>query len=260
MVACLSPGQPTQPVQRIPDPLAHPRQHQAQGCRSTSAGRARPCTELPAASAILSIAVSGRCRTGGTRPAGARRGGAGRALAGRRRPFGDAAGRLADVSCEVPRGRARRGLRATSCQATPHVIAAQVDHRLVCCTGPAGPDRLRRQPDQADRSIATQTNARLADFGGADEADRDPRHRRRPERARARWPCPADHDVVGGFRSPTRTDTARRSPRLQPARRASAGVSPGSPVFSVRIFNSTGDSSSDVVVKAITAAVQTARA
>jgi hypothetical protein len=33
------------------------------------------------------------------------------------------------------------------------------------------------------------------------------------------------------------------------------GVSPTSPVFSVRIFNSTGDSSSDIVVKGITAAL-----
>jgi hypothetical protein len=36
---------------------------------------------------------------------------------------------------------------------------------------------------------------------------------------------------------------------------AMRGVSPTSPVFSVRIFNSTGDSSSDVVVNAISAAV-----
>jgi hypothetical protein len=64
-------------------------------------------------------------------------------------------------------------------------------------------------------------------------------------------------DVVGGFNVPDQdghgTEVAAVAAGALGAMR---GVSPTSPVFSVRIFNSTGDSSSDIVVKGITAAVQ----
>ena len=139
-----------------------------------------------------------------------------------------------------------------------HVIAAQVNHRLVLRTAQQSATACMPAPAQPFKAIANQTNAALADIGGAQtkpiailDTGVDPNV---PELAGR---VLADHDVVGGFTVPDQdghgtevASVAVGAPGLM------QGISPTSSVFSVRIFNSTGDSSSDVVVKAITAAVQ----
>jgi hypothetical protein len=138
----------------------------------------------------------------------------------------------------------------------PHVIAAQVDHRLILREAQQAPTGCIPAPDKVDRSVASATNAALVDPMQTKpiailDTGIDPSV---PELAGRVLP---DHDVVGGFQVPVQdghgtevASIAVGAPGLM------QGVSPGSEVFSVRIFNSTGNSSSDVVVKAITAAVQ----
>ena len=138
---------------------------------------------------------------------------------------------------------------------TPGVIAAQANRRMH--TAQQGPAGCVDPPDEPIRSIATSTNAALASVDGVTkpiailDTGVDPGV---PELAGRVLP---DHDVVGGFSHPDEdghgtevASVAAASPGLI------QGVSPTSQVFSVRIFNATGDSSSDVLVKAITAAVQ----
>ena len=142
----------------------------------------------------------------------------------------------------------------------PHVIAAQVD-RIVCAApGPAVADGLHRQrPHRRSRSIAEPdecrrwpTSARPTKPIAILDTGVDPNvagaGRTRPARPRRRWRLP-------GAR-PGRTRHRGRVGRSRRAGRRCRAISPTSPVFSVRIFNSTGDSSSDIVVQAITAAVQ----
>jgi hypothetical protein len=158
---------------------------------------------------------------------------------------------------KVPRGiSASSYARRWSRQ--PTVIAAQVDHRLVLHTAQQSPTGCVPAPRQPDRAVATQTDATLADIGGVPtkpiailDTGIDPNA---PELAGRVLP---DHDVVGGFQVPDQdghgtevASVAAGAPGLM------QGISPTSHVFSVRIFNSTGNSSSGIVVQAITAAVQ----
>jgi hypothetical protein len=138
------------------------------------------------------------------------------------------------------------------------VIAAQVDRRFALHEAQQSPTGCVPAPDQPIKSIANQTNAALADIGGAPtkpiailDTGID------PNVAELAGRVLPDHDVVGGFTVPDQDGhgtevaaVAAGAPGLM------QGISPTSPVFSVRIFNSTGDSSSEIVVRAITAAVQ----
>jgi len=140
----------------------------------------------------------------------------------------------------------------------PHVIAAQINHRFVLRKAQASPIGCVPAPEQPNKSIANQTNAALADIGGAPtkpiailDTGIDPNV---PELAGR---VLADHDVVGGFPVPDQDGhgtevaaVAAGAPGLM------QGVSPTSPVFSVRIWNSTGNTSPEIIVNAITAAVQ----
>jgi Subtilase family len=213
-------------------------------------------TKLPAALAILVIAISAAAA-----PAAQGR----RVLVAVERdaysPAGGArAGALPDGSptylVDVPPGRSAKAF-AASVSRRPHVLAAQVNHRLTLRPAQGSPTGCTPAPDTPLRGLALQTNAPP---GGAGEPTRpiaildtgvDPNV---PELAGRVLP---DHDVVGGFQVPDQDGhgtevaaVAAGSPGLF------QGISPTSPVFSVRIFNSTGNSSSDIVVKAISAAVQ----
>jgi hypothetical protein len=214
-------------------------------------------SKLPAAGAILAIAVLAAAA-----PAAQGR----RVLVAVERdahsPAGGAlSGTLPDGSptylVGVPRGESAAAV-ARRWSSRPHVIAAQVDHRLVLRKTQQSPTGCVPAPPQPDKSIANKTNAVLADIGGAPtkpiailDTGIDPNV---PELAGRVLP---DHDVVGGFTVPDQdghgtevASVAAGAPgRMQ-------GISPTSPVFSVRIFNSTGNSSSEIVVQAITAAVQ----
>jgi Subtilase family len=157
----------------------------------------------------------------------------------------------------VPPGR-NAAAYARHWSARPHVIAAQVDRRLVLRSAQQAPTGCVNAPAQPTKSLASQTNALLADVGSAQtrpiailDTGIDPNV---PELAGRVLP---DHDVVGGFTVPDQdghgtevASVAAGAPGLM------QGISPTSSVFSVRIFNSTGSSSSDIVVNAITAAVQ----
>jgi hypothetical protein len=214
-------------------------------------------SKLPAAGAILAIAVLAAAA-----PAAQGR----RVLVAVERdahsPAGGAfSGRLPDGSptylLQVPRGVAPVAYARRISQ-RPHVIAAQVDRRLVLWPAQQSATGCVPAPAQPDRTVATATNAVLADTGGAQtkpiailDTGVDPNV---PELAGRVLP---DHDVVGGFNVPDQdghgtevASVAAGAPGLV------RGVSPTSQVFSVRIFNSTGNSSSDTVVKAISAAVQ----
>ena len=214
-------------------------------------------SKLPAAGAILAIAVLAAAA-----PAAQGR----RVLVAVERdahsPAGGAlSGTLPDGSpmyvVDVPRGRSAKALTRRLARHTG-VIASQVDHRLVLRPAQQAPTGCVDPPDQPYKYIANQTNAALADIGGAVtkpiailDTGVDPNV---PELAGRVLP---DHDVVGGFTVPDQdghgtevASVAAGAPGLM------QGISPTSPVFSVRIFNSTGDSSSDIVVQAITAAVQ----
>jgi hypothetical protein len=212
-------------------------------------------SKLPAAGAILAIAVLAAAA-----PAAQGR----RVLVAVERdahsPAGGVfSGTLPDGSqtylLKVPRGiDASRFARAWSRR--PHIIAAQVDHRLALRKAQQVPTGCIPAPDNINRSVANSTSAALVDpiqtkpiailDTGVDPSA--------PELAGRVLP---DHDVVGGFQVPDQdghgtevASIAAGAPGLM------QGVSPASEVFSVRIFNSTGNSSSDTVVKAITAAVQ----
>jgi subtilisin family serine protease len=175
-------------------------------------------------------------------------------------PAGGAfAGALPDGSplylVNVPRGRSAKAF-ARSISARPHVLAAQVNHRLRLRPAQQSPTGCVDKPDTPIRTIATATNSDLADVGGPTkpiailDTGIDPNV---PELAGRVLP---NADVVGGFQVPDQdghgTEVASVAAGAAGAMR---GVSPTSPVFSVRIFNSTGDSSSDIVVKGITAAL-----
>jgi Subtilase family len=138
----------------------------------------------------------------------------------------------------------------------PQVLAAQVNRRLRLRPAQQRPTGCVDKPDPTYRAIATAANAELADVGGPTkpiailDTGIDPSV---PELAGRVLP-PAD--VVGGFLVPDQdghgTEVAAVAAGAPGAMR---GISPTSSVFSVRIFNSTGDSSSGIVVQGITAAV-----
>jgi subtilisin family serine protease len=155
----------------------------------------------------------------------------------------------------VPHGRSTAGY-AGELRIAPGVIAAQVNHRLSLRPAQSQVGCIDA-PSQPITRIATETSSSLVDAAGPTkpiailDTGIDPNV---PELAGRVLP---DHDVVGGFQVPDQdghgtevASVAAGAPGLM------QGVSPTSPVFSVRIFNSTGNSSSDVVVNAITAAVQ----
>jgi hypothetical protein len=212
-------------------------------------------TKLPAASAILTIAVLAAAA-----PAAQGR----RVLVAVERdahsPAGGVlSGTLPDGSptylVDVPHGRNARAL-ASRISRRPHVLAAQVDHRLRLRSAQQGPTGCVDPPSPAYRAIAKATNAELADLGGPTkpiailDTGIDPSV---PELAGRVLP---DADVVGGFNVPDQDGHGTEVAAVAAgAPGAMLGVSPTSPVFSVRIFNSTGDSSSETVVSAITAAV-----
>jgi Subtilase family len=156
---------------------------------------------------------------------------------------------------KVPHGQDARAF-ARRLSERPHVLAAQLNHRLRLRPAQQSPAGCVDKPDPPSRSIATATNAELVDVGGPTkpiailDTGIDPSV---PELAGRVLP---DADVVGGFQVPDQdghgTEVAAVAAGAAGGMR---GVSPTSPVFSVRIFNSTGDSSSDIVVKGITAAI-----
>jgi hypothetical protein len=175
-------------------------------------------------------------------------------------PAGGApAGALPDGSplflVKVPRGQDARAY-ARLLSGRSHVLAAQVNHGLKLRPAQQSPTGCQDRPDPPYRAIAAATNAELADVGGPTkpiailDTGVDPNVQELAGRVLA------DANVVGGFTVPDQdghgTEVAAVAAGALGAMR---GVSPTSPVFSVRIFNSTGDSSSDVVVKGITAAV-----
>jgi hypothetical protein len=157
----------------------------------------------------------------------------------------------------VPRGVGPSAF-AAKWSRLPHVVAAQVDHRLVLRKAQQAPTGCAPAPGSPDRTIANQTNATLADIGGVPtkpiailDTGVDPNV---PELAGRVLP---DHNVVGGADAP---DQDGHGTEVASVAAGTAGlmqgVSPTSSVFSVRIFNADGNSSSDIVVNAITAAVQ----
>jgi hypothetical protein len=137
------------------------------------------------------------------------------------------------------------------------VIAAQVNHRLRLHEAQGSPTGCIDPPSSPNRVIATQTDADAVAVGGPTrpiailDTGIDPSV---PELNGRVLP---DHDVVGGFQVPDQDGHGTEVASVAAAALGKVlGVSPTSPVFSVRIFNSTGNSSSDIVVNAITAAVQ----
>lgn len=213
-------------------------------------------SKLPAASAVLVIAVLAAAA-----PAAQGR----RVLVAVERdahsPAGGVlSGTLPDGSptylVDVPRRRSAREF-AAHLSTRPHVLAAQVDHRLRLRPAQQTPTGCVTAPDPVYRAIATSTNAELADVGGPTkpiailDTGIDPSV---PELAGRVLPAA---DVVGGFNVPDQdghgTEVAAVAAGAPGAMR---GVSPTSPVFSVRIFNSSGESSSQIVVNGITAAIQ----
>jgi subtilisin family serine protease len=213
-------------------------------------------TKLPAAGAIVAIAVLAAAA-----PAAQGR----RVLVAVERDAhspagGVVSGTLPDGSptylVKVPRGRSAAAF-ARHLSKRPHVIAAQVNRGLRLRPAQQAPTGCEDKPDPPYRNIATSTNAELVDIGGPTkpiailDTGVDPNV---PELVGRVLP---DANVVGGFSVPDQdghgTEVAAVAAGALGAMR---GVSPTSPVFSVRIFNSTGDSSSDIVVQGITAAVK----
>ncbi|MDX6655679.1 MAG: serine protease [Solirubrobacteraceae bacterium] len=175
-------------------------------------------------------------------------------------PAGSAlAGALPDGSpmylVKVPHGRDAQAF-ARQLSARPHVLAAQVNHSLRLRPAQQSATGCEPKPDPAIRTIATATNSDLADVGGPTRPIAILDTGIDPSVAELAGRVLPDHDVVGGFTVPDQdghgTEVAAVAAGAAGGMR---GVSPTSPVFSVRIFNSTGNSSSDIVVKAITAAV-----
>jgi subtilisin family serine protease len=169
------------------------------------------------------------------------------------------AGALPDGSplylVKVPRNEDARAF-AHRLSGRRHVLAAQVNRTLRLRPAQQSPTGCVDKPDPAYRAIATAANAELADVGGPTkpiailDTGVDPSV---PELAGRVLPAA---DVVGGFQVPDQdghgTEVAAVAAGAPGGMR---GISPTSPVFSVRIFNSTGESSSDIVVQGITAAV-----
>src|SRR5690242_17601191 len=158
-------------------------------------------TKLPAAGAILAIAVLAAAA-----PAAQGR----RVLVAVERdahsPAGGVfSGTLPDGSptylFEVPRNESATAV-ARRWSSRPGVVAAQVDHRLVLGEAQQTPTGCLDTPEQPDRSVATATNAALADYNGPTkpiailDTGVDPNV---PELAGRVLP---DHDVVGGFTVP----------------------------------------------------------
>jgi subtilisin family serine protease len=123
-------------------------------------------------------------------------------------------------------------------------------------TAQQAPSDCISPPDQPVRSISTQTNAGLVDAGGPTKPIAILDTGIDPTVSELAGRVLPPQDVVGGFSVPDQDGhgtevaaVAAGAPGLM------QGVSPTSPVFSVRIFNSTGNSSSAIVVNGITAAV-----
>src|SRR4051812_17640978 len=138
---------------------------QSYGWRSTSAERASPMTKLPAASAILMVAVLAAAA-----PAAQGR----RVLVAVERDAHSPAGGVLSGALpngsrtyliDVPVGRNPRAF-ATKVARRPHILADQVDHRLRLRTAQQSPVGCADRPDPAYKAIATATNSELADVGG----------------------------------------------------------------------------------------------
>ena len=139
----------------------------------------------------------------------------------------------------------------------PGIIAAQVDRRFWLRPAQASPTGCIDKPSDPIVGVPFQTNAMQVDPGGATkpiailDTGIDPNT---PELAGRVLP---DHDVVGGFLVPDQDGHGTEVASIAAGALGSVrGESPTSPVFSVRIFNSSGASSADTVAQAITAAVQ----
>lgn len=213
-------------------------------------------TKLPAAGAILAIAVLAAAA-----PAAQGR----RVLVAVERdahsPAGGVlSGTLPDGSptylVKPPRGTTARAFAHRLAQ-RPGVIAAQVDRAFWLHPAQQAPTGCVDAPTDPIVGVPSQTGAMQVDPGGPTkpiailDTGVDPNV---PELANRVLP---DHNVVGGFQVPDQDGHGTEVASIAAGALGKVrGESPRSPVFSVRIFNSSGASSAGIVVQAITAAVQ----
>jgi subtilisin family serine protease len=158
---------------------------------------------------------------------------------------------------KTPRGTSARAF-ADRLERRPGVIAAQVNHSFWLRPAQTSPTGCIDKPSSPIVGVPSQTNAMQVDVGGPTkpiailDTGIDPNT---PELAGRVLP---DHDVVGGFSVPDQDGHGTEVASVAAGALGSVrGESPTSPIISVRIFNSSGDSSAAIVVQAITAAVQT---
>jgi hypothetical protein len=136
------------------------------------------------------------------------------------------------------------------------VLAAQVDHPLKLRSAQNATGCIDK-PDPPIRTIATQTNSELVNVGGPTKPIAILDTGIDPAVPELNGRVLDNHDVVGGFTVPDQDGHGTEVASVAAAALGAVrGVSPTSPVFSVRIFNSSGNSSSQIVVNGITAAVQ----
>jgi hypothetical protein len=156
----------------------------------------------------------------------------------------------------VPHGRDPDAFAARLSR-RPHVIAAQVDHRLTLHKAQQGGNGCTPKPDHPITVIASQTSADLVDAGAPTKPIAILDTGVDPDVPELAGRVLAPHDVVGGFSVPDQDGHGTEVASVAAGAAGSVqGISPTSPVFSVRIFNSTGDSSSAIVVNGITEAVK----
>jgi subtilisin family serine protease len=157
---------------------------------------------------------------------------------------------------KTPRGTTARAF-AHKLEQRRGVIAAQVDRPFWLHPAAQAPAGCIDKPSDPVVGVPSQTNALQVDPGGPTkpiailDTGIDPNT---PELAGRVLP---NHDVVGGFTVPDQDGHGTEVASIAAGALGSVrGESPRSPVFSVRIFNSSGASSAAIVVQGITAAVQ----
>jgi hypothetical protein len=157
---------------------------------------------------------------------------------------------------KTPRGTTARAY-AHKLEDRPGVIAAQVDRKFWLRPAQQSPTGCTDAPTDPIVGVPAQTGAMQVDPGGPTkplailDTGIDPNT---PELAGRVLP---DHNVVGGLQVPDQDGHGTEVASIAAGALGKVrGESPSSPVFSVRIFNSSGASSANTVVQAITAAIQ----